>query len=135
VKSVYLDASALVKLVLREPETEALHTYVGNVAAMFTSEVAEIELYRAVRRATADPERIDAARRWLQSTATVELHANVRLEAAQLAPRELSTLDAIHLASAVDLGDVLDDFVTYDRRLGGAAGGAGLTVVSPGRNE
>jgi predicted nucleic acid-binding protein len=132
VKSAYLDASAIVKLVLLEAETEILHAHLGNVTATFTSEVTEVELCRAVRRATADPDRLDAAGQWLESAAAIELDARVRAEAANLAPRELGTLDAIHLASAVSVRELLDEFVTYDRQLAAAARTAGLIVVSPG---
>lgn len=45
----------------------------------------------------------------------------------------LGTLDALHLASALLLGDALTTLVTYDRRLAGAARDAGITVASPGR--
>jgi predicted nucleic acid-binding protein len=52
-------------------------------------------------------------------------------QAAILAPRELRSLDAIHLASALSLNKDLTDFVAYDPRLCSAAAKAGLPVVSP----
>ena len=45
----------------------------------------------------------------------------------------LSTLDALHLASALLLGDALTAFVAYDHRLADAAQAAGLAVVAPGQ--
>ena len=52
-------------------------------------------------------------------------------QAAILIPRELRSLDAIHLASALSLNGDLTDFVAYDVRLCSAAESAGLPVVSP----
>ena len=48
-----------------------------------------------------------------------------------MAPAELRSLDAIHLASAEQLGSDLRGFVTYDDRLAIAAAGRGLRVIRP----
>lgn len=48
-----------------------------------------------------------------------------------LEPAELRSLDAIHLASAGQLGSDLQAFVTYDERLAAAAAGRGLRVIRP----
>lgn len=48
-----------------------------------------------------------------------------------LGPPTLRTLDAIHLATAMELGRELDAFVTYDTRLAVAARWVGLVVAAP----
>jgi predicted nucleic acid-binding protein len=57
--------------------------------------------------------------------------AGVLRQAAALEPAELRTLDALHLASAMSLGDDLDVLVAYDARLATAAADAGIEVVAP----
>ena len=57
-------------------------------------------------------------------------HAIVE-QAAILIPRDLRSLDALHLASALSLSNELTDFVAYDIRLCSAAMNAGLPVKSP----
>lgn len=51
--------------------------------------------------------------------------------AADLDPDLLRSLDAPHLAAALDLGDDLDGLVTYDDQLARAARLHGVTVVAP----
>ena len=51
--------------------------------------------------------------------------------AIRIVPVTIRTLDAIHLASALSLGDALGSFVTYDRRMRDAALAMGLPVQSP----
>ena len=131
-KSAYVDSSALVKLVLPERGTVELYAYLPDLEAMFTSEIAEIEVERAVRAGTDDRDRLESARQWLERTTLVELDAELRAAAAESAPPQLRTLDAVHLATARRVADLVEDFVTYDRQLAAAARDAGLRVVSPG---
>ena len=51
--------------------------------------------------------------------------------AAAIDPAELRSLDAVHLATALGIGERLDGVVTYDARLREAADLAGLTVLMP----
>jgi len=51
--------------------------------------------------------------------------------AASVGPQTLRSLDAIHLATAQELGDDLGVLITYDRRLAEAAAELGLPVASP----
>jgi uncharacterized protein len=66
-----------------------------------------------------------------QSLEIIELDEAIATNAARLAPATLRSVDAIHLASAMILGDEVSAFVTYDLRLADAARLAGLTVVTP----
>ena len=124
---VFLDSSALVKLVVPEPETDALIAFLGVPRRpVVISEVAVTEVTRAARRVGADAS--DA----LAECEIVLLRSELLLAAARLDPPGLRTLDAIHLVTALGLADRLDVFVAYDQRLLAAAGEHGLVVAPPG---
>jgi hypothetical protein len=126
VTALYLDASAIAKLVIEEPETAELRERVlGH--ALFTSRIASVEVPRAVRRANplADPGPI------LRLFGFLELDAELSSVAATIGPSQVQALDAIHLASAARLGDELGAFITYDDRQAAAAIADGMTVESP----
>ncbi len=127
---VYLDSSALVKLVVAEPETPALLDFLAAWPHRVSSALARVEVPRAVRRTGAGPSVLRRAARVLARVALVRIDDPVIAAAARMAPRELRTLDAIHLATARSL-DRLAGIVTYDRRLRLAASRARLKVWSP----
>lgn len=126
----YLDTSALVKLVVAEPQTDALRTWLAAVPREpVSSDLARTELLRAVRRVA--PGRLLRARQVLGAVTLVGVSTALFEEAARLDPTVLRTLDAIHLAAALDLGDDLDAVVTYDDRLADAALANGIAVTAP----
>jgi uncharacterized protein len=84
---------------------------------------------RAVRRAV--PELTADAQRVVAQIAVVEPTAAIRARAAILEPVTLRSLDALHLATALEIGDELDGLVTYDARLSAAAATVGLAVLAP----
>ena len=128
----YLDASALVKLVLPEAESSDLVAYLSEAGtSATTSVVALVEVVRAARRVHAGDEAVLRATRMMEAC---ELDDILRQPAARMNPPELRRLDAIHLASALRVRSMIDTFVTYDRQLADAAQAAGLAVVSPGRS-
>jgi predicted nucleic acid-binding protein len=124
----YVDASALVKLVVEEPGSAAMLRWYVETETVVTSRIGIIETSRASRRAAHDPERL---RRVLDSIAVIECDAVIADRAAAVVPPTVRTLDAIHVATALALGGTLDAFVTYDERLAEAAREAGLPVVAP----
>ena len=130
---IYLDSSAIVKLVLSEHESRALFDALIALPERVTSVIGAIEVARAVRRVSTSKRSSERLGNVLDSLALVELDAPVRSRAATLEPIGLRTLDAIHLSTALGLGDDLAGFVTYDERQALAASEAGLQVVSPGR--
>ena len=130
---VYLDASALVKLVVEEAETAALVAYLGDEPRLVTSALAAVEVPRAVRLIDPDEGVQDRAREIVSRCDRIEVDPEIRRVAASIDPPPLRTLDAIHLASALRVREALDTSVIYDRRLGDAAVGAGLEIVAPGR--
>lgn len=128
---LYLDASALVKLVVREAESAALSSELVDWPAQVSSILSEVEVPRAARRASVGTEAIARAERLVRQLGTVFLTEEVAREAAAIAPLGLRSLDAIHLASALSLGADLGAFVSYDRRLAEAAESAGLETLAP----
>ena len=127
----YLDSSALAKLVIREPESHALRTFLKRSEMMLSSAIAETELLRAARRIS--DQTVKAAPRMLSVVALMEVSREILSSASLLEPASLRTLDSIHLATALELADELDSFVTYDFKLAEAARSAGLPVAQPGR--
>ncbi len=128
---LYVDSSAIVKLVVREPETGALRAYLGG-AQLVTSEIALTEVPRAAHLRTGATEVFDQAETVLRRFDLVALDEEIHRAAARLPPRELRTLDAIHLVSALRVRERLGGVVAYDRRLAQAARDAGLAVMAPG---
>jgi predicted nucleic acid-binding protein len=126
---VYLDSSALVKLVIAEPESSALRRYLGGEPARASCALARVEILRAVRGHGSAA--LTRARRLLQRLNLVQIDEELLDAAAALDPRVLRNLDAIHLAAAQLFGDELTAVVTYDRRMAGAAGLVDLTVAAP----
>jgi predicted nucleic acid-binding protein len=131
-RRAYVDASALVKLVLSEPESEALSRHLQAFDSALTSRIATIEVPRAVQRVVEVTPAHEAAMAAVWEAATIiELDASLAGEASRIGPAALRTLDAIHLATALAVGDELDEVITYDARLADAARAHGLTVVAP----
>lgn len=125
---IYLDTSALVKLVSTEAETEALVAWLGERDDLVTSTLARVELARAVR-GDVEAERQVAA--MLVELDQVPMTYDL-LDAAGSLPQQVRSLDAIHLASAIKLRGALEAFVAYDKRLLVAADEAGLPTECPG---
>lgn len=132
----YADASALVKLVREEAESEALRAFLAD-ADLVSSELVLTEIPRAVRRAVAhDPALpldllLERTAELIDALALRPLDRVLLEGAGALAESALRALDAIHVASAVGL-DPVEAFVTYDERQAAAARLAGLRTMSPG---
>lgn len=132
----YADSSALVKLVQDEPESRALRAFLAD-ADLVSSELILTELPRAVRRAADDDPALpldlllERAGAVLEAIALQPLDRALLAAAGALAEPALRALDAIHVASAIDLHPV-ETFVTYDERQAAAARLAGLRTMAPG---
>ena len=125
---IYVDTSALVKIVVSEVHSESMRRYA--VRPMVTSDLTAVELRRAVRRIA--PERLVLVDGVLAQPLKLSIDAGILRTASMLDPANLRTLDAIHLASALVVRDELEAFVAYDERLLEAARLAGIPTVSPG---
>lgn len=130
---IYLDSSAIVKLIRREPETRALFEFLRAWPERVSSVLSSVEVPRAVRRTSAASRTMRRVEFVLSRLALVELDALIRVRAAALESHGLRTLDAIHVATALDLGRDVAGFVTFDERQAKATRGAGMDVFSPGR--
>jgi len=124
----YADASALVKLIVEEPESRSLHRWYVEAERIITSRIGVIETHRASARRPHDPEHRDHV---IDDLEVIELDASIGRAAGLIEPAGIRTLDAIHLATAVRFLPQLDAFVTYDDRLADAARALGLPVVRP----
>lgn len=128
----YMDSSALVKLVVAEEESDALIRWIDDQSArVLSSDLARTELLRAARRM---PSAIVLQTRAVLDSLTLLSLASSTFEAAgRLDPTAMRSLDAIHVAAAIELGDDLDGLVTYDDRMAEAAAAQGIRVLAPGR--
>lgn len=129
---LYLDTSALVKLVKRETESTALRRFLRRYRTdgRVTSALARVELVRAVT--AGGPQAIAHARRQLARIDHINLERDLLDDAATLSPHTmLRSLDAIHLASARSIGSDLRVVVSYDQRMMEAAVTIGLSVERP----
>jgi predicted nucleic acid-binding protein len=126
---VYLDSSALVKLVIAERESSVLRRYLRREPQRASCTLARVEVLRAVRshgaKATA------RARQVLRRLDLIQLDDELLDDAATLDGGVLRSLDAIHLAAARTLGDDLSAVVTYDERMTAAADVLGLVAEAP----
>ncbi len=124
-----IDTSALAKLVAAEFETPASQAWLDVDSRPASCDLARTELLRTVRRAA--PDHVVRARAVLDSVTLLDVSTAIFDHAGLLDPTTLRTLDAIHLAAALLLGDDLDAIVTYDDRLAQAALANGIAVISP----
>ena len=129
---LYLDSSALVKLVLPERESPALLASLRLWPARATSELARVEVLRAARRAATDPAVERRADEVLAALHLLRLSGEILDLAARLEPRGLRSIDALHLASALSLQSDLGAVVAYDAALAAAAAARGMKVLAPG---
>jgi uncharacterized protein len=128
-RATYLDSSALVKLAVREPESAALRRYLRRRRPLVTSALARTEVTRALL--PLGPEAVRRGHDVLARVDQVRLNDRVVDAAGAILPVELRTLDAIHLATAQQLGADLARVVTYDERMTAAAKQLGVTVARP----
>ncbi len=132
----YADSSALVKLVRAEPETGALRSYFSG-ADIVSCDLVLAELPRAIRRAASDDPKlplerlVEQAGEVIDAVGLIALDRPLLLAAGAFSEPGLRTLDAVHLAAAVQVSP-LDAFVSYDERQAAAARLAGLRTVQPG---
>ncbi len=117
------------KLVVEEAESDALRDLLAGAPDQIASAVVEIEVVRAVRRAA--PELVPLGQRVVSQLTVVEPTEPIRARAALLDPPTLRALDALHLATALEVGEDLDGVLTYDSRLAAAAKALDLTVLAP----
>lgn len=125
----YLDTSAFLKLLVAEPESPAMRAWFGAEGrSCWSSQLLVTEALRAAARLGLDPVAVEET---LDAVVLVLPAATTFHRAGTLEPAELRSLDALHLATALELGSDLEGVVAYDRLLIAGARAAGLEVVSP----
>jgi uncharacterized protein len=129
---LYLDSSAIVKLVQREAESSALRRFLRRHRddRRVTNALARVEVVRAI--SGGGPVAIAHARRQLARVDEIAIDRDLLDTAATIAPGErLRSLDAIHLASAQALAPDLRAVVTYDQRMAAAGHTLGMAIEAP----
>lgn len=125
----YLDTSAFIKLVRSEPESKALSEQLSPAGDVVSSVLLLVEGRRAAARY--GDLALSRARSALAAITLLALDDALLERAAALSPPELRSLDALHLATALELGEDLGCFYCYDLRLAGAASELAIDVRSP----
>lgn len=126
---VYLDTSAFAKLVNPEAETMALREFLQHRSLRVSSALLRTEMLRTAARHS--QQRVAEARRQLRNVYLIDIDRVLLDQAGTLPPPEMRSLDSIHIAAALSLGDDLAELVTYDNRMVAAAESHGLLVRSP----
>jgi predicted nucleic acid-binding protein len=128
---IYIDTSALLKLVWTEPQTDALTSFLkGATDARFVSSaLLAVEARRGALRH--DPRGLPRVELLLGDVVQVAVSEAVVERAGRLPDPSLRSLDAIHLATAMLIRDDVDVLLTYDHRLATAAQAEGVPTVTP----
>ena len=128
--AIYLDSSAFVKLIIEEADSTAVRTFVASHGARrVSSALLRTESLRAVRHL--GPDALTTVREGLRRVDLIGIDDRILEAAGTLEPLVLRTLDAIHLATAIAVGDDLEIIVTYDERMVDAARLMGLSTMTP----
>ena len=130
----YLDSSAAVKLVVAEPGSAELLAWIRREDPDFvSSELMRAEVLRACRRYS--PDAIAAARDMLDAVTLIAIGREIVASATFLDPADMRTLDALHIATALSLGDDLAGVLTYDDRFADGCRAYGLRMVDLARES
>lgn len=127
--SVYVDTSALGRVLLEEPDKPVIKDALAAFEQVTASHLLRVELRRVgLRRELLD--RVDTL---LADVSLIPVDDETLSAAEILTPSEVGTLDAIHLATAIRLvqADKLDALMTYDKRLAAGAREHNIAVLSP----
>lgn len=126
----YVDSSAFVKLVVAEPESQALRRALTRWPARASATLLRVEVIRALRR-SGNEQHVASARKLLRSVHLIRIDEPLLDRAGDLHPPDLRSLDAIHLAAALALSTDIGVMFAYDNRLKLAAEAFGIEVDSP----
>lgn len=129
----YLDSSAVLVLVLDEPERAPLEAELRRWPDRVSSALTPVECWRAVRRANVAEHTRTTLAGMLEGIILIRFDEALLRLAAHVGPPNVRSLDAIHLAAALSIGDYPEAFITYDDRLAAAARKLKLNVLQPGR--
>lgn len=127
----YIDSSAFTKLVLDEPESDDLRSYLAqSTVTLVSSALLRVETSRAIRQVVVAREALDDLEAALDAITLVAVSEGILRRSAAVEPAGLRSLDALHLATSLEVG--AREMIVYDRRLAAAARAGGIAVTSPG---
>lgn len=124
----YLDTSAFLKLLTAEDESDAMRKWFVAHDSLWSSQLLRTEAVRAASRLGISHDDVETA---LESVSLILPNVATFYAAGHLLPQSLRSLDALHLATALEIGDDLEGVVAYDERLISASRAASLVVVTP----
>ena len=127
--ATYLASSALVKLAVEEPESGALRAHLRRRKILVSSALARTEVLRALL--LEGEEGVARGRAVLGRIELIRVNDRLLTAAGLLQTPDVRSLDAIHLATAQELGSDLSQVISYDERMVEAAKGLGLKTASP----
>ncbi len=125
----YIDTSALAKLVIVEPESDALRAWMTAQESFATGNLTRAELMISTRRNS--PSNVHKVQPILESLEVIAVTDEMYLEAGISHAPEVRALDAVHVTVAFSVTD-LEGVVTYDHRMAGAAEAKGIPAIAPG---
>lgn len=128
-RATYVDSSAILKLIVEEPESSALRRYLERRRPLVVSALAHTEVARGLLALAPAVQR--RGEEVMARFELIRLNDRILRKAGRLAPADLRSLDAIHLATAQELGQDLARLVTYDTRMAGGAVTLGLPIAQP----
>ncbi len=120
---------------MTEPESFELRGFLGDRPRIVSASIARVEVHRALRRGGAAAAVLAEATQFFHGIHLRRPSDQLLDRAERLGPHSLRTLDAVHLATALDFWPLPDCFLCYNQRLATAARLQGLTVVAPGVDE
>jgi len=128
VRNIYIDSSAILKLIVQEKESDAVRSI--SRARFITSEISRVEIIRTVLRN--EPKALKAAESVLKNINILTIDSATLTQAERLPERiNIRALDAIHLASAGKFGLRINSILTYDKQMAKAARELGFEVLAP----
>ena len=126
---IYIDTSALLRLVFPDDSTPALEGFLRSDPDLVSSTLLTIEARRGTLRRA--PQRLPRVDVLLGEVQIIGITQSVVETAGRLPDPVLRSLDAIHLATALLIRDDVDALLTYDERLAIAARSHGIEVAAP----
>lgn len=123
---IYLDTSAAAKALIEEDGSDAVRQAFADGVPFVSSRLLAVELHAvADRRAVS----ADAAQELLDRVALVSLADDTLTRAVDM-HSGLRTLDALHLATAIEIGEALSSILTFDVEFAAAATRLGIPASS-----
>lgn len=127
-RDIYIDSSAILKLIIREKESEAVISIPR--ARFITSEISRVEVTRAILRY--EPKALKGAEQVFKNLNFVKIDSQTLVQAERLPDRiNIRALDAIHIAVASKMGLSISSVLTYDKQMAKAAKALGFEVLAP----